>query len=137
MALSISISALADSLAGLDNPPLKVISDSLIQTDEERIEAFRSRRSIRITATKEQAEEIAKAIRGAVENMHRIIIPLMPLKRLAAGSKIALKSPDKDEFSESVLAELTKLTNAEVAKVSEDEVRYSKFSICIRETDKE
>jgi hypothetical protein len=123
VALSIFITVITDYFAGLDNPPLKVISDSLIQTDEERIEAFRSRRSIRITATREQAKDIAKAIRSAVKNMHRITIPLMPLKRLAAGSKAALKSPDKGEFNESVLAELTKLTNAEVAKASENEVR--------------
>ncbi|OBT68384.1 hypothetical protein VE03_02910 [Pseudogymnoascus sp. 23342-1-I1] len=104
---------------GRSGPPLQTISDELIQADEEKIEIFRSRRAIRITATKTKAKIIAEGIRTTLEGVHRIEVPLTGLKK--PGRKVK-EAGEADEFGEPVLAELARLTNTEVVRSSKDKL---------------
>ncbi|KFY22404.1 hypothetical protein V493_06617 [Pseudogymnoascus sp. VKM F-4281 (FW-2241)] len=104
---------------GRSGPPLQAISDEFIQADEEKIEIFRWRRAIRITATKAKAKIIARGIRTTLEGVHRIEVPLAGLKK--AGRKVK-EAEEVDEFGEPVLAELAKLTNTEVVRASKDKL---------------
>lgn len=113
----------------MSDPPLKTVSDELIQTDEEKIEVFRSRHAIRITATKAKAQTITQGIRSTLEGVHRIEVPLEPLKALARGTKGPFEGDEFDEFGGPVLAELARLTNSEVVETSKDKVRFAETRI--------
>ncbi|ELR03187.1 hypothetical protein VC83_02309 [Pseudogymnoascus destructans] len=104
---------------GRSDPPLQTISDELIRADEEKIEIFRSRRAIRVTATKAKAKIISEGIRSTLEGMHRIEVPLTGLKK--PGRKVK-EIEEADEFGEPVLAELARLTNTEVMRASKDKL---------------
>ena len=56
--------------------------------------------------------------------MHRIQVPLTGLKKPGRKAK---EVDEADEFGEPVLAELAKLTNTEVVRVSKDKVSRSKL----------
>ncbi|OBT85795.1 hypothetical protein VE02_06038 [Pseudogymnoascus sp. 03VT05] len=104
---------------GRSDPPLQTISDELIRADEEKIEIFRSRRAIRVTATKAKAKIISEGIRTTLEGVHRLEVSLTGLKK--PGRKVQ-GVEETDEFGEPVLAELARLTNTEVMRVSKDKL---------------
>ena len=91
-------------------PPLKKISDALVTTENEKIEAYRARDVIRITGTPKQANRIARAIENVLANIRTYKVSLKELKR------------DGAEFSNAVYEELERLTNSEVTRLSKDSV---------------
>lgn len=56
--------------------------------------------------------------------MHRIQVPLTGLKKPGRKAK---EADEVDEFGEPVLAELARLTNTEVVRVSKDKVSLCKL----------
>jgi len=88
------------------------------RTTKKRSKSF-ARRAIRITATKAKARIIAEGIRSTLEGAHRIQVPLIGLKK--PGRRVK-ELDEVDEFGEPILAELARLTNTEVVRVSKDKV---------------
>ena len=71
---------------------------------------------------KHKAQSIAESIKVALEGVHRIEIPLGPLRGVGLRAKAVLEEGEADEFSEPVLTELARLTNTEVVRISKDRV---------------
>lgn len=91
-------------------PPLKKISDALVTTENEKIEAYRARDVVRITGTPKQANRIARAIENVLANIRTYKVSLKELKG------------DSAEFNNAVYEELERLTNSEVTRLSKDSI---------------
>lgn len=91
-------------------PPLKKISDALVTTENEKVEAYRTRDVVRITGTPKQANRIARAIENVLANIRTYKVSLKELKR------------DGAEFNNAVYEELERLTNSEVTRLSKDSI---------------
>lgn len=93
----------------LRNPPLKKISDALVSTENEKIEAYRARDVVRITGTPAQTKLIASAIDAVLANIYTHKLSLAELKE-----------QDGREFNIPFYEELERLTNSEVIRANKD-----------------
>lgn len=110
------------------NPPLKVISNEFIANQEEKIEAFRSRGVVRITATKEKSENIFQAIRAALRDIRSLTVDLNPLIPSIQSPKAGAKSPNEVILDESSITELARLTETHIARLSDNQVSTPKVN---------
>lgn len=94
-------------------PPLKRISNNLIQTEDEKIEVFRSRRVIRLTGTRFQVQNMINAIVASLENKQTRTVFLPP----------SLSRTDRTAFTDNALLQLARLTGGNITRVSQNEVQ--------------
>lgn len=110
------------SISEGQNPPLKVISDKLISSQEEKIEAFRSRSVVRITATKDKSEAIVQEIQAMLQGVRSLIVDLNALKPGLKGPEFGAESSGKVAYDESVINELAQLTETHIIQLPNNQV---------------
>jgi hypothetical protein len=111
-------------LAEYSNSPLKRISQQLISSDYEKIEAYKSRGVIRITAGRKQAARISNTIVDALKNVSVVEVDLYPLMQLMPGPLAVVKRKFPGEYGDSVIAELCRLTKTEAVWIADNKVSF-------------
>lgn len=88
-------------------PPLRQISKKLIVNQDEKIEAFRSRGVVRVTAPKEKAEIVVNEIIQALHNVRRQTVDL----------NVLLRDGKDGDLVASTLKELSRLTETHIRRL--------------------
>jgi hypothetical protein len=103
-------------------PPLRIISEKLIINQEEKIEAFRSRSVIRITAVKEKATFILQEIQQVLKGSRRLDVDL---KRILPQRRNTSKSGKQVDttLGQAAIAEIARLTDTEIRVLPDNQVR--------------
>ena len=90
------------------------------------MDAYRSRRVVRITANYENAQAIASAIESVLSRVRRVDVDLPLLQSLLQDSrkkKQILSNLEKDVFDDSAIATVARLTDTVVARLPDSKVR--------------
>lgn len=96
-----------------------MVSDNLISTEDEKIEAFRSRSVIRITAAKVKATHILQAIQEELGKFCSIEVDLAPF---SPGPQTNVSKSAKDLIGDADIAELGRISATEIRKLKDNKV---------------
>ncbi|KAH8811406.1 mitochondrial inner-membrane-bound regulator-domain-containing protein [Xylogone sp. PMI_703] len=104
-------------LLGALRSPLSVISEEYITDEQEKIEAFKSRGVIRITTTRQKADNIIEQLEEKLHSIQRLEVPFGNL--VPAANKDDTKQLEKwiRTNIEDVLPELSRLTRTDIARL--------------------
>jgi hypothetical protein len=126
--LDMEISFLTSLLVG-KTPPLRLISNKLIASQDEKIEAFRSRGVVRVTAAKEKSESIVHKIQDMLQGIRHLEVDLNALNPKLQGPKFVDQKLDEATYNESVIDELAQLTETQITRLPNNLVSPIKCSI--------
>lgn len=107
-----------------------MISDEFLGDQDERIEAFRSRQVIRVTATHEKCKRVVEEIQRILLNVHHIELDMSVLSGYSRGPISKSKKRYQNLFPDSMLAELAQLTETEIGHLPNNKVCRSLLSKC-------
>lgn len=104
-----------------------MISDKLIASQEEKIEAFRSRSVVRITAAKEKSEVIIQEIQDMLQGVRSLTIDLNALDSELKGQEVSSRSDAA--IDDSVINELAQLTETHITRLPNNQVSPTKCKL--------
>lgn len=114
---------LTSTLVG-QNPILRVISNKLIASQGEKIETFRSRGVIRVTAAKERSEIIVQEIHNMLQSVRYLEVDLDVLKPESQGPNLVARNLHENTYSDSVIEELAQVTETQIAWLPNNTVSF-------------
>lgn len=98
------------------------ISVRLIEGAGEQVEIFKTRRVIRITATKDRAAIIAEEIRKFLRSMHRIEVDLSALVETKPSHTNKIKTNNLGQYNALAMEDLARITETNITRLSNDKV---------------
>lgn len=103
---------------------MRLISDKLIANQEEKIEAFRARRVIRITAPKEKSNIIVQEVYKVLQTIRHLDVDLnvlLPGQGCVESNEIRTADENYGDF---MIDELSRLTETKITRLSDNQVSY-------------
>ena len=101
---------------------MNVVSEKLIANQEEKIEAFRSRGVIRITAPKEKSDIIVQEIRNVLQNTRCLKVDLNVLLPGRYDRKTKAAKTAGEIYGDSLIHELSRLTETQILRLPNNQV---------------
>jgi hypothetical protein len=99
-----------------------LISDKLIANQEEKIEAFRARRVIRITAPKEKSSIIVQEIQNVLQNIRHLDVDLNVLLPGQGGMRASETRTADEIYGDFMIDELSRLTETQISRLPRNQV---------------